>query len=72
MMIKILRFIGAEVETPEEGIVIIDGKNVNIEAEMVQAMEELYAKHMPVRVREYISKKNLSDPNKSSSNGNRK
>ena len=52
--------------------IFIDGKNVNIEAEMVQAMEELYAKHVPVRVREYISKKNLSDPNKSSSNGNRK
>ena len=29
-------------------------------------------KHVPIRVREYISKKNLSDPNKSSSNGNRK
>jgi hypothetical protein len=52
--------------------IFIDGKNVNIEAEMVQAMEELYAKHVPVRVREYISKKNLSDSNKSSSNGNRK
>ena len=52
--------------------IFIDGKNVNIEAEMVQAMEELYAKHVPVRVREYISKKNLSDPNKSSANGNRK
>ena len=52
--------------------IFIDGKNVNIEAEMVQAMEELYAKHVPVRVREYISKKNLSDPNKSSSNGCRK
>jgi hypothetical protein len=52
--------------------IFIDGKNVNIEAEMVQAMEELYAKHVPVRVREYISKKNLSDPNKGSSNGNRK
>ena len=52
--------------------IFIDGKNVNIEAEMVQAMEELYAKHVPVRVREYISKKNLSDPNKSPSNGNRK
>ena len=52
--------------------IFIDGKNVNIEAEMVQAMEELYTKHVPVRVREYISKKNLSDPNKSSSNGNRK
>ena len=52
--------------------IFIAGKNVNIETEMVQAMEELYAKHVPVRVREYISKKNLSDPNKSSSNGNRK
>ena len=52
--------------------IFIDGKNVNIEAEMVQAMEELYAKYVPIRVREYISKKNLSDPNKSSSNGNRK
>ena len=40
--------------------IFIDGKNVNIEAEMVQAMEELYAKHVPIRVREYISKKNLS------------
>jgi len=29
MMIKILRHIGAEVETPEEGVVVIDGKNVN-------------------------------------------
>ena len=29
MMIKILRFIGADVETPEEGVVIIDGRNVN-------------------------------------------
>ena len=52
--------------------IFIDGKDVDIEAEMVQAMEELYAKHVPIRVREYISKKNLSDPNKSSSNGNRK
>ena len=52
--------------------IFIAGKNVNIETEMVQAMEDLYAKHVPVRVREYLSKKNLSDPNKSSSNGNRK
>ena len=52
--------------------IFIEGQNVHIEAEMVQALEELYAKHVPVRVREYISKKNLSDPNKSSSNGSRK
>lgn len=52
--------------------IFIDGKNVNIEAEMVQAMEDLYEKHVPIRVREYISKKSLSDPNKSSSNGSRK
>ena len=59
-------------ETLDALKIFIDGKNVNIETEMVQAMEDLYAKHVPVRVREYISKKNLSDPNKSSSNGNRK
>ena len=52
--------------------IFIDGKNVNIEAEMVQAMEDLYEKHVPIRVREYISKKSLSDTNKSSSNGSRK
>ena len=38
MMIKILRHIGAEVETPEEGVVIIDGKNVNADINIPDKM----------------------------------
>lgn len=52
--------------------IFIDGKGVDIEAEMVQAMEDLYCKHVPVRVREYIAKKSIPDSSKPSTSSSRK
>ena len=52
--------------------IFIDGKDVDIEAEMVQAMEDLYCKHVPVRVREYIAKKSIQDSSKSNTSSSRK
>ena len=52
--------------------IFIDGKDVDIEAEMVQAMEDLYFKHVPVRVREYIAKKSIQDSSKSNTSSSRK
>ena len=52
--------------------IFIDGKDVDIEAEMVQAMEDLYSKHVPVRVREYIAKKSIQDSSKSNTSSSRK
>lgn len=52
--------------------IFIDGKDVDIEAEMVQAMEDLYCKQVPVRVREYIAKKSIQDSSKSNTSSSRK
>jgi hypothetical protein len=52
--------------------IFIDGKDVDIEVEMVQAMEDLYGKYVPVRVREYIAKKSIPDASKTSTNSSRK
>ena len=58
--------------TADSGKIFIDGKDVDIEAEMVQAMEDLYCKHVPVRVREYIAKKSIPDSSKVSTSSSRK